>query len=73
MNTRTIRRTPWTCRFGRFGVTVEPLGSEASRVDDVFWACCQPARTTAARMTTRGECERCPWWEASARFAGSVD
>ena len=28
MNAHTIRRTPWTCRFGRFGVTVEQLGPE---------------------------------------------
>ena len=38
-----IRRVPWTCRWGRFGVAVEDLGS-TSRVDDVFWACHNPVR-----------------------------
>jgi hypothetical protein len=68
MNAQTIRRRPWTCRFGRFGVTVEQLGPETSRVDDVFWACRQSARMPAPRITTGGECEECSFWEASPRF-----
>lgn len=69
MNAHTIRRTPWTCRFGRFGVTVEEVGPETSGVDDVFWACHHPTRTPALRLTTRGECEDCLFWEASPRYA----
>jgi hypothetical protein len=68
MNTHTIRRTPWTCRFGRAGVTIEQLGPETSRVDEVFWACRQPARVPALRLITRRECEDCPFWEASPRL-----
>jgi hypothetical protein len=68
MNAYTIRQTPWTCRFGRFGVTVAQLRPETPRVDDVFWACCQSARMPAPRLTTRGECEECSFWEASPRF-----
>ena len=67
MTTHTIRRVPWTCRWGRFGVAVEDTGL-APRVDDVFWACHLPALDL--RLTKRGECERCPFWEeAPARRA----
>jgi hypothetical protein len=58
MTSTAIRRVPWTCRWGRFGVAVENTGS-APRVDDVFWACHQ----TELRLTKRGECEACPHWE----------
>jgi hypothetical protein len=62
MTTTTIRRVPWTCRWGRFGVAVEDAGL-APRVDDVFWACHQPVHEL--RLTKRGECEHCPHWEAA--------
>ena len=68
MNARTIRRRPWTCRFGRFGVAIEQFGPETSRVDQVFWACHRPTRMPALTLTTRGECDDCPFWEASPRF-----
>ena len=67
MNARTIRR-PWTCRFGRFGVAVEQLGPDTSRVDEVFWACRRPTPLPVLRLTTRDECEDCPFWEASFRL-----
>jgi hypothetical protein len=63
MDTYTIRRVPWTCRWGRFGVAVEATGL-GSRVDDVFWACHQPTRAPNLRLTKRYECEECPFWEA---------
>jgi hypothetical protein len=62
MTANTIRRVPWTCRWGRFGIAVEDAGL-APRVDDVFWACHQPVHEL--RLTKRGECERCPDWEAA--------
>jgi hypothetical protein len=68
MNIRTIHRRPWTCRFGRFGVTIEQLGPETSRVDDVFWACHRPAAALPLKVTTRDECENCPWWEPTRGF-----
>ena len=36
MNAYSIRRVPWTCERGRFGVAVEDLGAGRSRVDDVL-------------------------------------
>jgi hypothetical protein len=60
MTSTAIRRVPWTCRWGRFGVAVEHTAS-FPRVDDVFWTCHQPA--DALRLTKRGECDRCPQWE----------
>lgn len=68
MSTGRIRCRPWTCRFGRVGVTIEELGPEASKVDDVFWACHRPAAVPPLKVATRDECENCPWWEASRRF-----
>ena len=68
MNARTIRRRPWTCRFGRFGVTIEQLGPDTSRVDEVFWTCRRPPSSPVLRLATRDGCEDCPLWAASARF-----
>ena len=62
-----IRRVPWTCHWGRFGVAVEDLGA-AGAGDDVFWACHNPTRAADLRLTTRGECERCPFWREAARL-----
>ena len=53
MTTTMIRRVPWTCRWGRFGVAVEDSGL-APRVDEVFWACHQPVHVL--RLTKRDEC-----------------
>lgn len=68
MMTYTIRRVPWTCEWGRFGVAIEDLGSGRSRVDDVFWACHYPRGGAEVRLTRRGECERCPFWTEAARL-----
>ena len=64
----TIRRVPWTCEWGRFGVAVEDLGTGHARVDDVFWACHHPGRAPDLRLMKRGECERCPYWIEAARL-----
>ena len=68
INTYTVRRVPWTCEWGRFGVAIEDLGAERSRVDDVFWACHYPKDAPAIRLTKRGECEQCPFWREAARL-----
>ena len=68
MNPRTLRRVPWTCEWGRFGVAVEQLTATDSRIDDVFWACHNPARSTETRLVTRHECETCPAWVPAARL-----
>ena len=68
MNSHCLRRVPWTCDWGRFGVAVEDLGAGRSRVDDVFWACHRPSGAAGIRVTTRDECERCPFWIEAARL-----
>jgi hypothetical protein len=68
MKPYSIRRVPWTCHWGRFGVAVEDLGVTGSKVDDVFWACHHPTRAPHLQLTTRGECEHCPLWEEAARL-----
>ena len=68
MNLRSLRRVPWTCEWGRFGVAVEQLGRGDSKVDDVFWACHAPVRGSGVRSVTRGECENCPLWKVASRL-----
>lgn len=68
MKAYTIRRVPWTCEWGRFGIATEDLGAGRSRIDDVFWACHNPQRGPDIRLTQRGECEHCPFWSAAARL-----
>jgi hypothetical protein len=65
MKAYTLRQVPWTCEWGRFGVTMEELTGGRSRVDDVFWGC---HRLPELRLTSRGECETCPFWKAAERF-----
>jgi hypothetical protein len=67
MRAYTIRRVPWTCEWGRFGVLSEDLGDGRARVDDVFWGCHCPGYGAAPRLTKRGECETCPFWTEAAR------
>jgi len=68
MNGYTIRRVPWTCEWGRFGVATKDVERAGPLVDDVFWACHRPAHEL--RLTKRGECEHCPFWkESDARHA----
>ena len=62
MTATAIRRVPWTCRWGRFGVAVDDTGL-TPRLDDVFWACHRPVEEI--RRTTHGECEHCLHWEAA--------
>ena len=68
MKSYSIRRVPWTCEWGRFGVAVEDAGAGRSRVDDVFWACHDQSRAAGIRLTTRRACERCPFWTEAARL-----
>ena len=63
-----IRRVPWTCQWGRFGLATEEVGGGAARVDDTFWACHHPTRAPNLRLVGRGECERCPGWQEAARL-----
>jgi hypothetical protein len=62
-----IRRVPWACRWGRFGVAVESRGS-TSKVDDLFWACYNTVRRPDIRVTKRAECESCAFWEMGPRL-----
>ena len=62
-----IRQVPWTCEWGRFGVATEDLGPVGLRVDDVFWLCHHPTRSPHFRLTARGQCERCPFWEKATQ------
>lgn len=69
MQAHSLRRVPWTCEWGRFGVATEDLGQDRSRVDDVFWACHYPKGAPGGvRLTRRGECETCPFWTEAARL-----
>ena len=68
MQSYTIRRVPWTCEWGRFGVAIEELAAGQSRVDDVFWACHHSSRESGVRLMKRGECERCPFWMEATRL-----
>jgi hypothetical protein len=68
MKPYAIRRVPWTCEFGRFGVAIQDLGAGESRVDDVFWACHHPGLAPELRLMKRGECERCPYWIEAAHL-----
>ena len=72
MKSYTIRRVPWTCEWGRFGVAIEELGAGQSRVDDVFWACHHPSRELGLCLMKRGECERCPFWIEASRLRVSA-
>jgi hypothetical protein len=69
MNPRTLRRVPWTCEWGRFGVAVEQLSSTESRVDDVFWACHNPVRSSEIKSVSTGECANCPAWVPASRLS----
>ena len=71
MKPYTIRRVPWTCEWGRFGVVTEDRGVAGTRVDDVFWACHHPALAPQLRLTARYECERCPFWVEAVRLRES--
>ena len=68
MKPYTLRRVPWTCTWGRFGVAIEDPGAPRSWIDNVFWTCHHPTRASQPRLTVRGECEHCPFWGESAHF-----
>jgi hypothetical protein len=68
MNLRSVRRVPWTCHWGRFGVAVEQLERGEARVDGVFWACHNPSRAADVQPVKRGTCEACLLWKVAARL-----
>jgi hypothetical protein len=68
MNSHSIRRVPWTCEWGRFGVAIQDLGAGQARVDDVFWGCHHPSRAPHLQLTKRLECEGCPYWREAAHL-----
>jgi hypothetical protein len=68
MNLITLRHAPWTCEWGRFGVTVDKVRARESRVDDVFWACRHPVLGPHVKALSCGECEACPLCGAASRF-----
>jgi hypothetical protein len=70
MKPYAIAQRPWTCRFGRTGVTIEELDAVRSRVDDVFWACRRTGRIPPLKITTRAECAECPFWEPAPNPRG---
>jgi hypothetical protein len=70
MKPYAIAQRPWTCRFGRTGVTIEEIDAVRSRVDDVFWACHRTGRIPALKITTRAECAECPFWEPAPNLRG---
>lgn len=59
---QSLRRVPWTCRWGRFGGPVQASGAAAPGF--VFWVCGHPEETAGPRPLGRGACENCPRWEA---------
>ena len=69
MHPGTLRRVPWTCEWGRFGVAIESITPTDSRVDDVFWACHHPVIAPHFKALTCGECRTCPLWHAASRLS----
>lgn len=60
---QSLRRVPWTCKWGRFGGPVP--SAEPLPPGFVFWVCARPQEHQGVvRLLTRGTCERCPEWEA---------
>jgi hypothetical protein len=68
MHALMLRRVPWTCAWGRFGVAVTPVEA-AVRPADVFWGCDHPRRGLEQRLARIGDCRSCPFWAPSARYA----
>jgi hypothetical protein len=58
---QTLRRVPWTCRWGQFGGPVTPAGPPVSTA--VFWVCDRPQGRAGPRPLHRSACEECPNWE----------
>jgi hypothetical protein len=59
-DTQTVKRVPWTCKWGRFGGPVRPL--ETDKHGFVFWMCGHPDEPEP-RPLTRGSCESCRLWD----------
>ena len=55
----TLRRVPWTCKWGRFG---GPMRSKDAS-GFVFWTCGLLQERSEPRPLGRDTCERCPDWE----------
>jgi hypothetical protein len=49
-------------------VAIEQTSATESRVDDVFWACHNPARSTEVQTVRKSECTTCPDWAAASRL-----
>jgi hypothetical protein len=61
----TLKRVPWTCRWGHFG---GPLDATIPRdFGFVFWVCARPD-TDLPRILNRDSCEDCARWEPSEPF-----
>jgi hypothetical protein len=58
--TTTLRRVPWTCRWGRFAEVPPPPRWLARSPRFIFWTCDHPARETD--RLRRDSCERCGRW-----------
>ncbi len=58
---QTVKRVPWTCKWGRFGGPVESRDAEMPGF--VFWMCGYPAER-GPQPLARGSCESCPNWQA---------
>jgi len=61
---QTLRKVPWTCRWGQFGGPVNP--ADMAIPGFVFWMCAYPAEASP-RPLARGSCEVCPNWEPDDR------
>jgi hypothetical protein len=58
---QTIRKVPWTCRWGRFGGPVADTGEVGPGFR--FWVCGHP-EIGAPRLLGRDACAECRYWEA---------
>jgi hypothetical protein len=58
MQAITVRRVPWTCRWGRFGGPV-PVQTVYRAT---FWSCLHPSRPTESPWVDEPICEACACW-----------
>ncbi len=56
-----VRRTPWTCKWGRFGGPVNARDEVSPGF--AFWVCGRP-QGTAPRLLGRDDCVKCDRWES---------
>lgn len=60
LKAQSLKRVPWTCKWGQFGGPVPPLDTPVAGF--VFWMCGHPGEP-APRPLTRDSCGMCPNWE----------